>query len=126
MNAFSMAGAGVVLVALALYTTGFFTERAQKKVSARVLRFYTLGVIFDITATVLMIIGSSNGMLTLHGVIGYSSLLAMLTDTVLLYRFNRIQGPEKAISPGLHRYSMLAYIWWVLAFITGGLLVALK
>jgi hypothetical protein len=126
MNPFSMAGALVVILALISYSYGFFNEQKQRRVSLRVLRFYLLGIILDFSATVLMILGSSNGMVTLHGFIGYSSFLAMLTDTIWLIRFYRQVGANVPVTSFLHGYSRFAYIWWVAAFITGGLLVALR
>jgi hypothetical protein len=73
-----------------------------------------------------MILGSSNGMITLHGFIGYSSLLGMLTDTVLLWRHNLKEGPGKNVGPRLQLFSSITYTWWIIAFITGGLLVAIS
>ena len=125
MKTVSMIGSMVVTIALIFYSIGFSKEQKQKLVSSRVLLFYTIGVTLDITATILMIIGSSKGMVTLHGFIGYSSLLGMLTDTYLLWKYNLKEGPEKTVSKSLHLYSRIAYIWWVMAYITGGLLVAL-
>lgn len=90
-----------------------------------VLTFLTLGVCLDISATIFMILGSSKGGLTLHGFIGYSSLLAMFTDAVLMWRQKSKTGMDSVVPQRLHLYSRYAYIWWVLAFITGGLLVAL-
>lgn len=126
MNIFPMIGSFVVILALVFYSIGFAKEQKKKLVTSRVLLFYTLGVIFDISATTLMILGSSKGMLTIHGFIGYSSLLGMCIDTFLLWRHNRVKGPEENVSRGLNLYSRIAYIWWVVAFITGGLLVALR
>ena len=64
-------------------------------------------------------------MVTLHGFIGYSSLLGMLTDTVLLWRHNLTVGPGMIVSRRLQLFSGLAYTWWIIAYITGGLLVAI-
>jgi hypothetical protein len=64
-------------------------------------------------------------MVTLHGFIGYSSLLGMLTDTVLLWRHNLTQGPGKNAGRGLQLFSRITYTWWIIAFITGGLLVVI-
>jgi len=126
MKIYSMIGSFVVIVALIFYSIGFFKEQRRKLISSRVLLFYTLGVLFDISATTLMILGSSKGLLTFHGFIGYSSLLGMSIDTFLLWRHNSNKGPEVIVSKGLHIYSRIAYFWWVAAFITGGLLVALR
>jgi hypothetical protein len=73
-----------------------------------------------------MIIGSSKGMVTLHGCIGYSSLLGMLTDTILLWTHNLKEGPGKKVSRKLQLFSGIAYTWWIIAYITGGLLVAIS
>jgi hypothetical protein len=126
MRAASIMGSMVVTIALVFYTLGYITERRRKLITARVLLFYTLGVSLDITATILMIIGSSKGMITLHGFIGYSSLLGMLTDTVLLWRHNLTEGPGKLVSRRLQLFSGITYTWWIIAFITGGLLVAIS
>jgi len=125
MKIYSIIGSFVVIVALVLYSIGFIKEQRRKLITTRVLLFFTLGVLFDISATTLMILGSSKGF-TIHGLIGYSSLLGMGIDTILLWRFNRKNGPEMKVSKSLHLYSRIAYSWWVIAFITGGLLVALR
>ncbi len=126
MKSASVIGSAIVTLALIFYSIGFIKLRGEKAVTARILFFYTLGISLDITATVFMIIGSSKGMLTFHGFIGYSSLLGMLTDTILLWRYNMKNGSAEQISKKLHLYSRIAYTWWVLAYITGGLLVALS
>ena len=126
MKTVSMIGSMVVTLALVFYSFGFAKERRRKKVTSRVLLFYTVGISLDITATILMIIGSSRGMVTIHGFIGYSSLLGMLADTFLLWRHNLKTGPEKDVSNRLHLYSRIAYTWWIIAYITGGLLVAIS
>ena len=126
MNIFPMIGSFVVILALVFYSIGFAKEQKKKLVTSRVLLFYTLGVIFDISATTLMILGSSKGMLTIHGFIGYSSLLGMSIDTFLLWKHNLRKGTDEHVSKGLNLYSRISYIWWVMAFITGGVLVALR
>ena len=126
MKTVSMIGSMVVTIALVFYSIGFAKEQRRQLVSSRVLLFYTIGITLDITATILMIIGSSRGMLTVHGFIGYSSLLGMLADTFLLWKHNLKKGPEKSVSNHLNLYSRIAYIWWIIAYITGGLLVAIS
>jgi len=116
----------VVTVALIFYSVGFAKEQRRKQVTSRVLLFFTIGVLLDISATTLMILGSTKGMLTFHGFIGYSSLLGMSIDTILLWRYNLKNGSLQTVSKSLNAYTRCAYIWWVAAFITGGLLVALR
>ncbi|MDR3652132.1 MAG: hypothetical protein P4L34_04090 [Paludibacter sp.] len=126
MKIYAMIGSLVVVFALVFYSIGFVKEQRKKLITSRVLLFFTLGVIFDISATTLMILGSTKGLLTFHGFIGYSSLLGMCIDTFLLWRHNLKKGPEVKVSQGLNIFSRVTYIWWVIAFITGGLLVALR
>jgi EamA domain-containing membrane protein RarD len=126
MNIFLSYGTKIVILALIAYSIAVLTEQKTHRVSNRVLIFITSGIILDITATVFMILGSSNTPFTLHGFIGYSSLTAMLVDTVLIWKHRLESGSEETVSKGLHLYSRYAYIWWILAFITGGLLVLFK
>jgi len=126
MKIYAMIGSFVVIFALAFYSIGFVKEQRRKLITSRVLLFYTLGVLFDISATTLMILGSTKGLLTFHGFIGYSSLLGMSIDTILLWRQHQKNGPDTKVSKPLDIYSRIAYIWWVVAFITGGLLVAIR
>ena len=126
MNLFLRLGTSIVILALASYSVAIITEQRKKIINKTVLWFLTLGVLLDITATTFMILGSSKGGFSLHGFIGYSSLAAMFIDAVLIWRQKSISGINSVVPKGLHLYSRYAYIWWVLAFITGGLLVALR
>ena len=126
MNLLLRLGTSIVVLALASYSVAIITEQRKKNISKAVLWFLTLGVCLDITATTFMILGSSKGGFTIHGFIGYSSLAAMFIDAVLIWRQKSKTGINSAVPKGLHLYSRYAYVWWVLAFITGGLLVALR
>jgi hypothetical protein len=126
MKTASMIGSFIVTLALVFYSLGFTRERRRQLVTPGVLSFYTIGVSLDITATIFMIIGSTKGLITPHGLIGYSSLLGMLTDTFILWRHYLKKGPVENVSRRIHLYSNIAYIWWISAYITGGLLVAIS
>lgn len=126
MNVYIQTGSILVVLALAAYSVGILSEQRNGKLSKKILLFISLGVCLDITATAFMITGSSSGPLTAHGFIGYSSLLGMFIDAILLWRLRLSHGLDADVPRGLHLYSRYAYIWWVLAFITGGLLVALR
>jgi hypothetical protein len=106
MNIFLSYGTKIVVLALIAYSIAVLTEQKTHRVSNRVLIFITLGIILDITATVFMILGSGN--------------------TPFIWHHHFKSGPEENVTKGLHLYSRYAYIWWILAFITGGLLVLLK
>jgi hypothetical protein len=118
--------AGVITVQLALisYSIAILTEQWKKVITARVLVFLTMGVLLDVTATACMIAGSRNPWYSLHGILGYSSLAGMLTDAILIWRTRTRHGMNCPVPQALHLYSRFAYIWWILAYITGALLVS--
>jgi len=126
MNSYSITGAGIVIFALLSYSLSIITEQRKKLVTPFVLRFLTIGIVLDITATIFMIIGSSNSAFTLHGILGYSSLAGMLFDTILIWRFHLSSKAGTIVPYKLHVYSRYAYAWWVIAFITGLMLVVFK
>ena len=126
MKQLAIFAASVVTLALISYSIAILTEQRKKLVINRVLVFLTLGVILDISATTMMIIVSENSPFTLHGILGYSSLTLMIIDAILLWRFRLQNGAGVVVSRGVHLYSRVAYIWWVLAYITGTMMVMMK
>jgi hypothetical protein len=126
MKPILMTGALVVTLALISYSFAIINEQRKKIITPKILLFLTIGIILDISATAMMIIGSSNGPFTLHGFVGYSALAFMLVDTILIWKFKLNSGYNIEVPAKLHLYSRFAYIWWVLAYITGSLLVMLK
>ncbi len=122
MNTLSIIGATIVTLALISYSIGIISEQVKKKMIPRVLIFITLGVVLDITATVFMILGSTNSPFTYHGFIGYSALFVMLIELVRIWRTYNKSGMGADVPKGVHLYSRYAYIWWVIAYITGSLI----
>jgi EamA domain-containing membrane protein RarD len=115
----------VVTFALAFYSIAVITEQRKSMVTKRVLFFLTGGVLLDISSTSLMIAGSTNVPLTVHGCIGYSALTVMLIDAVLIWR-HRVKNGESDISGKLHFYTRLGYGWWVIAYIVGAIMSAMS
>jgi uncharacterized repeat protein (TIGR03987 family) len=111
----------VVTLALIFYSIAVLTEQREYSISKRVLTFLTVGVAFDISSTVLMIIGSRKIPITIHGFIGYSALLVMLTDTILVWRF-WLKNRSTQVPRSLNLYTRLAYSWWVIAYIAGAII----
>jgi uncharacterized repeat protein (TIGR03987 family) len=126
MNTISMIGATIVTLALISYSIGVITEQKKHKVVKTVLAFVTIGIVLDVTATICMIIGSTNSPFTFHGFLGYSALLVMLIDVVLIWSFYMKNGSDLEVPKKLHRYTLYAYLWWVVAYITGSMLVMIK
>ena len=117
-----MIGATIVTIALVSYSIGIISEQVMKKLIPRVMVFVTLGVVLDVTATIFMILGSKNSPFTLHGLIGYSALLAMIIEVIRIWHAYIKKGIRSEVPRGVHLYSRYAYIWWVIAYITGTLI----
>lgn len=116
----------IVTCALVTYSVFIFAKQKLGVITPFVLAALTLGVCLDITATAVMIIGSTNMPFTVHGMLGYSALAGMLVDTVLIWRHWRSERKTEPVSRNLHIYTWLAYSWWVVAYIVGGMLAALS
>lgn len=126
MNIYSTIGASIVIFALLAYSLFIIAEQRKRLVTNYVLTFLTIGIVLDATATAFMIIGSTHSAFSLHGILGYSSLTAMLIDTILIWRFRRANQPTTIVPKWLHLYSRSAYAWWVIAFFTGLMLVVFR
>ena len=115
----TIVGIFFVFIALILYTLFIIYENKNKKTTKAVIVFITSAVIFDITATTCMMIGTTRTYFTFHGILGYIGLLLMVTDAFLLWKFKLKYGAEILISKSLNSFSKIAYIWWIIAFTTG-------
>jgi hypothetical protein len=119
---------GTIIVHLALlsYGAGIVLEQFKHRVTRSVLLFLGLGLLFDIVATVCMIIGSGRGFITTHGLLGYSCLLIMAVDSVLVL-IHYFKNGNQQVPRSLHLFSRYAYTWWVVgAYITGGLIAYMR
>ena len=122
MSPILIAGTIIVNLALVSYAVGIIGEQRSHRVSSTVLTFLVVGVVLDVTATACMIAGSSRGPFTAHGLLGFSSLAAMLSETWFAWRHRRANGDD-VVPMWLHRWSRIAFGWWLVAYVTGALLV---
>ncbi len=121
-----IAGISIVNLALVFYSVAILTQLRKRKLSSRVLVFLSLGLVFDITATICMILGSDEGPVTLHGFIGYSSLLGMMTDALFTFRKVRKNGLGVPVEKRFNRWSTTAWLYWIAAYITGALIIMMR
>ena len=121
MNPVIIRAVVVVTFALIFYSVAVITEQRKAAVTKQILFFLTGGVLLDISSTVLMIVGSTNIPLTVHGCIGYSALLAMLVDAILVWK-HWINNGLNTIPRRIHLYTRIAYGWWVIAYIIGAVM----
>jgi hypothetical protein len=123
MNPLLLTGIVIVLFACACYSIAIVTQLRRRWVSVVVRVFLTTGVILDATSTGFMIAGSRRIPITFHGFLGYSALLLMATDLTLTWTYFR-RHSQKPLSKPLLRYSLAAYLWWMIAFIAGGVVAS--
>lgn len=128
MNLYLIAGVILVNLALLAYSTAFtLEEKFKRKIKKITLAILTAGVTFDFLATAFMIAGSSSkSFITLHGILGYIGLCAMIVDCILHWRLFIRQGNDSPISSGLCIFNRIAYGWWIFIYILGIVLVAGK
>ena len=123
MNSVIIRAVIVVTFALIFYSVAVITEQRKSAINKLILFFLTGGVLLDISSTLLMIIGSTNIPLTVHGCIGYSALLAMLIDAILVWK-HWIRNGNDIMPRKIHLYTRIAYGWWVIAYIVGAVMSA--
>ncbi len=126
MSFIILAGVILIHIALILYTVFIYKEHKYKRATNGLLFFITLAVMFDISATVSMMIGTTEDYFTLHGIFGYTALLVMIIDATLIWKHKNKVGSEVPFSTNLNRYSKFAYVLWIFAFASGIYLAASK
>jgi uncharacterized repeat protein (TIGR03987 family) len=119
MSPILIIGSIVVTLSLISYSIGIFNEQRKRTLIWSVLILLGVGLLLDIGGTTCMIIGSSNGPFTIHGIIGFTALGGMLIDNILLWNTKSKFGIGVQISKPLHLYSRFAYIWWALVYFSG-------
>ena len=122
MKTYTLVAVTIVTLALIAYTVGTVAQQRSRRISRRVVGFLTVGL--DIVATVFMILGSGK-LVSLHGLLGYTALAGMMVEVLIAWR-RRISRGDMPISNGMALYARAAYGYWVLAFLSGGLLVGIS
>jgi hypothetical protein len=123
MKTYTLIAVTIVTFALLCYTVGTVAQQRRRRITGPVLGFLTVGLVLDVVATIFMILGSGK-LLSLHGLLGYTALGGMLVEVWIAWRWRGRHG-EAPITGGMRRYGRLAYGYWVVAFISGGLLVGM-
>ncbi len=69
MKTYTLIAIVIVTLALLCYTVGTVSQQRTRRITAASLGFLTLGLVFDVVATIFMILGSGQ-LISLHGVLG--------------------------------------------------------
>jgi hypothetical protein len=123
MNFLSVVSAFIITLALLSYGIGSIAVIRFKIVTPGILVFLTLGVLLDFVAVTMMIMNSDKSAFSAHGLLGYSAMLTMIINLVLVWRSYFKNGLDSVISNSVIIYSKFAYTWWLITYITGSILV---
>ena len=126
MSSIIITGVVLIHVAFILYSIFIYKEHKYKRATKGVLVAITAAVIFDVSATVCMMIGVVEEYFTLHGILGYTALVVMITDAIFIWKHKNKHGSEVPFSDTLNRNSKLGYCLWLVAFVTGEMLAIMN
>jgi uncharacterized repeat protein (TIGR03987 family) len=106
----------LICLALILYTTAIWSERAKKILKPWMLRIFILAFICDLIGTSLMGLTHPNAKLNIHSCCGILALLIMFIH--LLWAFDALarRGHCQVL---FSKYSIYAWLMWLTAFLSG-------
>lgn len=123
MNPLAIIGAFIITLSLLSYGIGVIAVLRFKIITPGILIFLTLGVLLDVVAVTFMVVGSAKSIFSPHGILGYLAMLTMIINLVLIWRLYLKNGFDSIINNSVVFYSKIAYLWWLIAYITGSVLV---
>ncbi|MFA6570952.1 MAG: hypothetical protein WCT77_06915 [Bacteroidota bacterium] len=126
MNSLLLTGTIIIQLALVSYSIAVITEQRKQIISKNVLSFFTFAVFFNISANIFMIAGSRNSAFTVHGLIGYSALLGMMIELILIWKLKAKSGLNATVSTPLHLYIRISYLWWLIAYVTSAIVASAR
>ena len=123
MSVLSIIGACIITFALLSYGIGSISLIRFKLITPWVLIFLSLGLILDIAAVSFMIAGSDNSPFNFHGFVGYTAMLSMLINVLLVWKEFKVNGINSKVSFNVIRYTKFAYLWWLIVYFAGSLMI---
>lgn len=113
-----------ISLALVFYTLGVWGERKAKILKIRHLAFFWIGLVFDITGTLLMeqiadvnVESATTITSSLHGITGLLAILLMFIHTLwatIVFFQNNDEKKRK-----FHKFSMVVWLIWLIPYLIG-------
>jgi uncharacterized repeat protein (TIGR03987 family) len=103
--------------ALAFYTIGVWGERIAGKLKGWHLLFFWGGLIFDATGTTLMGMMAGKMTLDVHGITGALAIVLMFGTA--LWASIVLHLKQEKVNAGFHKFGLVVWILWLIAFFTG-------
>lgn len=123
MNLISIIGAFVITLSLLAYGIGSISLVRFRTVGSIVLTFISLGVVFDLLAISLMVVGARDSYFSIHAIIGYTAFSIMIILAFWIWKKFINEGKDSRAGNKLVAYTKLAYLAWVLAYLLGSVMV---
>lgn len=124
MNIIAVIGAFIMTLAFLAYGVGSVTLERFRMVGTIVLMFFSLGLLFEVAAIILMLTGAEgSSMGSWHGIVGAAAFLLMLVNTIWVWAIYIREGIDGGISAWLLNYTKGAYFIWVVAYLLGIILI---
>ena len=123
MNLLAVIGAFIMTLAFLAYGIGSITLERFRIIGNMVLIFYSLGLLFEISAILMMIIAATGTVETWHMFVGALAFLIMLINTVWVWGVYFVKGLDGSVNIWLLRYTKAAYFCWVVAYLLGIVLI---
>lgn len=123
MNPISVIGAFVMTLAFLAYGIGSVTLERFRIVGSVVLIFFSLGILFESAAILMMIIGSNGSITVLHAIIGAIAFALMFVNSVWAWFVYLSMGIDAHVNTWLLNYTKTAFFLWVMAYLSGILLL---
>jgi len=113
-----------MLLAATLYTLAVFAERRAGALRPVHLALFWAGLVFDVTGTTLMSRLAAGGWQPdLHGILGAAAIALMLLHSV--WASVALAVSRRGALANFHRFSIVVWALWMVAFVSGFLLVAI-
>ncbi|HYQ57815.1 MAG TPA: hypothetical protein VEP89_10775 [Draconibacterium sp.] len=123
MNPLAIVGAFIITLSFLAYGIASISLVRFKIIGVMVLTTMSVGIIFDITAIVLMALGAKGITFTFHGMLGAIAFLVMLVDAIWCWKVFFTKGLDAKARKNQILYAKLAYLFWVIAYFTGSLII---
>ena len=113
-----------MFLAATLYTVAVFSERAAGILKPWHLGLFWLGLVFDTLGTTLMSQIAGGWKWDVHGVIGFTAVVLMLLHSI--WATVALVFKQESVLRSFRKFSVHVWALWMLAFISGIVLVALR
>lgn len=119
MDLHAVVGAFIITLAFFAYGIGSVTLERFRLIGSVVLIFLSLGVLFEVIAILLMAVGGKSTINPLHMIIGSGAFLLMLVNTIWAWFTYFKSGIDAPVKRSLLFYTKFAYLLWVIAYLSG-------